>query len=690
MHDPLGKFGVPAAEARWPHDPAVLASFDVFDTVLTRRVGDPNVVFELLGRRLHEQGRIPVPPRVFAAARAECDAQLITSLRRHPTLVEIHDAVATALSVPEGAAADWVAAEEVLERELVVPLPGAVDEVAAARADHDGVVFVSDTPHRAELLRELLEREGLALPEDQVFTSGGTPYSKSRGGLFTEIASRLGDDVTFFHRGDHPRSDVAAARAEGWYAEHVGRGRLTRYEDLLESRSRDLDLVGSWLAGASRIARLEAVGRGVPAPVAQVSSGALGPLLVGYALWVAGQARARGVKRLYFVARDGEVMLAAARHVLAVVAPDLELRYLYGSRQPWIFGAAATSDTILERWVTVGRDFTVRTALARVQLTPEEAYAVTGDPLFDPSTADEALDAEGRRRIPELLTGPDYLERVRKNAETQAQETLAYLRQEGFFDGVPSALVDAGWKGHTAEAFDHLVQREGGLPVHHLLIGIVEAELDLRREAGVLMVPWLFDQQREHAPRTSFENPHVFVEMLCAGTTGRTLGYERDGDRMRPVLAEAVNERVIAWGLAEMQAVAVRVAELVAPVLHAEHVHLDLRSSVRDALRTLWLTPTPAEAEAWGSFPSEEETELPFAPVAQRLSTGDVVTRLRRGDGRIRRTNTWRVGSAMASNQPWRGLLLARAWQTRNRDRLQRIPRRARLEVAARRRTPAD
>ena len=43
--------------------------------------------------------------------------------------------------------------------------------------------------------------------------------------------------------------------------------------------------------------------------VAQVSSGVLAPFMVGYALWVTAQARLRGIKRLYYVARDAEVML---------------------------------------------------------------------------------------------------------------------------------------------------------------------------------------------------------------------------------------------------------------------------------------------------------------------------------------------------------------------------------------------
>ena len=173
--------------------------------------------------------------------------------------------------------------------------------------------------------------------------------------------------------------------------------------------------------------------------------------------------------------------------------------------------------------------------------------------------------------------------------------------------------------------------------------------------------------------------------MLCAGTHGRTLGYRRVGDRVEPVLSADDNELPLAWGLAEMQAVAVRVAELAAPYLSERHLHVDTRAAVADVLRAFWTEPTRAEAEAWGSFPWEEEIWPPYVPVAQRLTTTEVVQRLRRGDRSIRRVNSWRAGSAAVSGQPWKAMLHARAWQEENRERIARLPRRLRLEVARRR-----
>jgi hypothetical protein len=105
---------------------------------------------------------------------------------------------------------------------------------------------------------------------------------------------------------------------------------------------------------------------------------------------------------------------------------------------------------------------------------------------------------------------------------------------------------------------------------------------------------------------------------------------------------------------------------------------------VWDVLRAFWLDPTRAEARAWGSFPWEEEIAQPFSPVAQPVSTADVLRRWRAGEPALRRLNSWRAGSALVSPQPWRSLLQLRATQQRYEDRARRVPRRLRLELARR------
>ena len=211
--------------------------------------------------------------------------------------------------------------------------------------------------------------------------------------------------------------------------------------------------------------------RGVDAALAKVASGVVGPMLVGYALWVAAQARRRGIKRLYYAARDGQVMYKVAQHVMARVAPDIEVRYLYGSRQAWVASASAFSDDVLKRWLVVPRDSTARTTLRRVGLDVERLHQETRLPFLRGDRADSVLSHEDHRELGERLFAEPVLSWVKAAAAETAAGTIAYLRQEGLFDGTPSALVDSGWGGMTAHALDVLLKQEGGSAVSHFFVG---------------------------------------------------------------------------------------------------------------------------------------------------------------------------------------------------------------------------
>jgi FMN phosphatase YigB (HAD superfamily) len=665
---------------------SAIRSFDVFDTVLTRTIGAPHALIRQLADDLHRAERLPGTAAAFVAARLRVEGALTTSLGRPVTIAEIYAGVARALSADPAKATEWARAECELERELVVAMPGARALVGAEREAHGPVIFVSDTPYDETFIRELLDRAGLCQPGDRVFTSADRGHSKSAGGLFRAVGAELGDTAaSFLHVGDNPRADLAAPRTEGWDSRLRAAGALTRYERTLEDHAGAVGPAASWLAGSSRLARLEALETGTSEAIAAVAGGVLGPLLVGYALWVGAQARQRGIRRLYFVARDGQLMMRAAAPVLARLAPELECRYLYGSRQPWML-AGAQSDDLLRRWLTVTSDFTVRTTLARVDLTPEQAYAISGDAMVDPAGADRPLSADERAQLADLLLGAPLVELVRSRVGAAAHVATAYLRQEGFADAVPSGLVDAGWNGTTAAAFDRILASAGCPPVEHLFLGTT-AKARTAIDDGHHLTAWLADGVANPSVVNDFPGLNVLIEMFCAGTEGRLLTYRQDDTgAMAPVLSQPANDPPLAWGLRQMQSIAVRVAELAAPHLDESSLHADTTAMTWAVLRQFWITPTRAEATAWGTFPWEEEIWPPFSPIAHPVTTREVVRRWQRGDHRLRRNNSWRAGSALVSNPPWRWLLTARAWQDQHEERLRRIPRRLRLEVARRQR----
>ena len=56
------------------------------------------------------------------------------------------------------------------------------------------------------------------------------------------------------------------------------------------------------------------------------------PAILAYAVSMVRDAAARGVRRIYFLARDGYTLKRAAEQVCAVCGISLECRYLYCSR----------------------------------------------------------------------------------------------------------------------------------------------------------------------------------------------------------------------------------------------------------------------------------------------------------------------------------------------------------------------
>src|SRR6266404_8380210 len=103
-----------------------LASFDVFDTVLTRSVGTPASMFLLLGRRLSRRGVITCSAEAFARARV--NAQKLARLHQSSgeiTLIDIYRQLGVALGLDARQQAQLADEEQRLEAELIRSVPAA-------------------------------------------------------------------------------------------------------------------------------------------------------------------------------------------------------------------------------------------------------------------------------------------------------------------------------------------------------------------------------------------------------------------------------------------------------------------------------------------------------------------------------------------------------------------------------------
>ncbi len=75
------------------------------------------------------------------------------------------------------------------------------------------------------------------------------------------------------------------------------------------------------------------------------------PALVGCVFWMLREARLRGLRRLRFLSRDGQVFYELTRRLAAALGVSLDLEYVYSSRLTWSLAATPPDRLSAAPWL---------------------------------------------------------------------------------------------------------------------------------------------------------------------------------------------------------------------------------------------------------------------------------------------------------------------------------------------------
>jgi hypothetical protein len=416
------------------------------------------------------------------------------------------------------------------------------------------------------------------------------------------------------------------------------------------------DRIGERLAAAAARARAETPVRTAhERAIRDVAAGVAGPLLVGYVLWLLLDARERGIRRLYFLSRDGDVL----RQIADILAPrlgiDIERRYLYASRLAW---NRALGVRRLNHWAwsDSAAALSVADLLRRIDVPRAAVEADLAAEGF--ADLDAPLESADLFRLRDLLYS-DRLAAALAAAQAESRALLLdYLEQEDVFDTVPKAVVDLGWSGSQHETLCDLLVERGAEPCLCYLFG-----------ARAFASPWArqrrgfyFDEGdavsesfRSYEPSDAHalvpRDLYLLMETFCSAPHGTLAGFRRSGDRVEPDLAPDRGAELIAWGLPLLR----RTLAATAASLDVEGLaHTDIaprqtpafRSAMSGLLEAFWLAPTPDQASAWGSFPWDagQGHEEGSVPLAEPYTLADLASTWRQGSLR-KRTLFWVRGA---------------------------------------------
>lgn len=426
-----------------------LASFDIFDTALIRRCGVPEVVFELVARRVWPDD---------AMARTE-----YLNLRRQGARMAGRDATLEQIYSIEGmnafagmSAVDIMAAELAVEAEQLTANPAVTDEIARLRSEGWTIKFLSDMYLPSSFLKEVLMREGVACEEDEVIVSCERGARKDDGSLYRAVRRKFAPKE-WRHAGDNMRSDVSMARRNGVKA--------TRAKSDFTPVERRVMAAGTgmrdgWLmqliAGTGRTARLKH-----PSAAVTLAADYVAAAYIPFVAWVIRSAERRGIAKLHFLSRDGYVMMKIAESL----EPSVELNYLFVSRKALM--RAYLSESPAERYIEISDRKTivgryVDILLDRLQLTRKQLAEAGVEFDFNHITTNERQ----QEFLDKLFRNEEFTPALMKQYAADASLTRRYLEQEGLADGTPQAMVDIGWLGTTRLMVNRILSTN--IPTYYL------------------------------------------------------------------------------------------------------------------------------------------------------------------------------------------------------------------------------
>jgi len=217
-----------------------------------------------------------------------------------------------------------------MEEAALQPVSGMQQRVAAARQAGHRVIFISDMYLPGAFLERVLTKYGFFQAGDRVYVSGEARASKAGGQLYLQILSELGvSPGDWVHLGDNELADNSVPKKLGISTEPVTAVRLSRYEWIARGEGSVAPVWRSRLAAAMRLARLRGHElAGSQRTIWNTGCDVFGPLWFGFVEWCLEQVRQRGLRRLYFVARGGQIQQRIAARIAARRSLPVECRYL--------------------------------------------------------------------------------------------------------------------------------------------------------------------------------------------------------------------------------------------------------------------------------------------------------------------------------------------------------------------------
>ncbi len=524
-------------------------SFDLFDTLLVRRIHNPDLVklpvarfiaelAEQQGRHWHwhkvQQLRDSIEQKHREATGTKyVDHEACYPLFMGELLSEIFQ------GSYENALLEKVTGYEIaMENSMLVPRRILVDWIKELVGAGKRIFIISDMYLPSTHLRRLLEYAGLEDLIEEVISSADTFLAKASGKAYPMIAEKHSlSPREWMHVGDNPISDGQRASEAGIEAliihdpgEDQRKSIVKRYYNYSDGRP-------FWRGRLLQqlMAPLESENRSNPALYSE-GYNFLGPLIGVFIQQIARFCRENEITKVFFLSREGWTFKRYWEKAMPILHPAgglPEIEYLYVSRMA-LAGASCAYQGLTKTNADItflpsgNRDFR---DVCRIFSLESEAFTshlarfgLRADSCLSP--AHDGYTPENSKNFDAMLEDQSFQDEVKRQTRESSLAMQQYFTQSGLFDHRRIALVDIGWLGTIQRFLFEAIAHRADCPIcFGLLFGATRGIAYPESEKNILK-GIMYDRNRFDLAASTLLYAQDIFEEACRAPHPTLNGYK--------------------------------------------------------------------------------------------------------------------------------------------------------------------
>ncbi len=288
-------------------DKADIVSFDIFDTLIMRKIFSPEDVFRLLGEKVRAELKLDCE---IAYIRAQVAAQC----GPYANINEIYEQIKKCMNLTDENISDIMKMEKDIDLDLCIARRDITDLYEYCVTSGKEVYLVSDMYYTLDDINCILSKCGITPPcNEHIWISCEKKCDKVSGSIWKEYSELVGKDIKCLHIGDNKTGDVENPAKYGIDSYYVMSAKDILMNSSISELASHVNTVSDSICLGLVISKLFNSPFALCSTKGKVSFDdsesygycIYGPLLEKFLIWLYYNSRKDEIDKLLFFARDG-------------------------------------------------------------------------------------------------------------------------------------------------------------------------------------------------------------------------------------------------------------------------------------------------------------------------------------------------------------------------------------------------